>query len=57
MIQLPKVSVIVPTYNRAEFIQSAIKSVLNETFQDFEVLVVDEISRDLYSNDNGLLRF
>jgi glycosyltransferase involved in cell wall biosynthesis len=49
---MPKISVIIPTYNRAEFVQSAIQSVLGQTFQDFEILVVDEISQALYSNDN-----
>jgi glycosyltransferase involved in cell wall biosynthesis len=32
----PKVSVIIPTYNRANLLARAIKSVLNQTFQDFE---------------------
>ena len=34
------VSVIIPTYKRAHFIGRAIKSVLNQTFQDFEIVVV-----------------
>ncbi|MBD3311260.1 MAG: glycosyltransferase [Candidatus Magasanikbacteria bacterium] len=41
----PKVSVIIPTYNRPEFIDKAIKSVLNQTYQDFEVIVVDDGTR------------
>lgn len=36
------VSVVIPTYNRPALIGKAIKSVLNQTYQDFEVIVVDD---------------
>ncbi|HKK53946.1 MAG TPA: glycosyltransferase family A protein [Patescibacteria group bacterium] len=45
-INNPKISVIIPTYNRANFLPRAIKSVLNQTFKDFELIIVDDGSTD-----------
>jgi glycosyltransferase involved in cell wall biosynthesis len=42
----PKVSVIIITYNRAHLLGAAMTSVLNQTFQDFELIVVDDASQD-----------
>ena len=42
----PIISVIVPVYNVENFIQKSIKSLINQTFKDFEVLVVDDGSTD-----------
>ncbi len=39
---VPLVSVLIPTYRRARFLQEAIDSVLTQTFQDFEVIVVED---------------
>jgi glycosyltransferase involved in cell wall biosynthesis len=43
---MPKVSVIIPNYNHAPFLQERIQSVLNQTFQDFEIIYLDDASTD-----------
>jgi len=43
---MPKVSVLIPTYNAAAFLDEAITSVLNQTFTDFELVIVDNCSTD-----------
>jgi glycosyltransferase involved in cell wall biosynthesis len=42
----PKVSIIIPNYNHAQFLEERIESVLNQTYQDFEIILLDDCSTD-----------
>jgi len=43
---MPFFSVIIPAYNRADFLKKAADSVLSQTFNDFELIIVDDGSED-----------
>jgi len=43
---MPKISVIIPTYNRSGLVKDAIESVLQQSLTDFELLIVDDGSTD-----------
>ncbi len=43
---MPKVSVIIPTYNRLPMLKEAVDSVLAQDVEDFELIVVDDGSTD-----------
>jgi len=40
------VSVIIPNYNHAKYLEQRIKSILNQTFKDFELIILDDCSTD-----------
>ncbi len=43
----PKVSIIIPVYNWANYVSEAIESALNQTYKNVEILVIND-----WSNDN-----
>ncbi len=43
---LPVVSVIIPTYNQADLLQKALQSIINQKFQNWEAIVIDNYSED-----------
>lgn len=45
-ITFPKVSILIPVFNRKDYIAECIQSALDQTFTDFEVVVVDNASND-----------
>ena len=49
---MPKVSVIVPNYNHERYLEKRLDSIFNQTFQDFEVILLDDCSTD---NSVGIL--
>jgi glycosyltransferase involved in cell wall biosynthesis len=52
---MPEISVILPVYNAASYVGEALKSLLNQTFSDFEILVLNDGSGD--SSEQVILGF
>lgn len=42
----PKISIVIPSYNRAEFIPATLDSILAQTYKDFEIIFIDDGSTD-----------
>lgn len=42
----PKISVVMSAYNRPQYVKEAIESILNQTYKDFEFIIVDDCSTD-----------
>jgi glycosyltransferase involved in cell wall biosynthesis len=45
-VSMPAVSVVMPSYNHESYICGSIESVLNQTFRDFELIIIDDGSKD-----------
>lgn len=45
-MKTPKVSVIIPNYNHEPYLDERIQSVVNQSFKDFEVIILDDVSKD-----------
>jgi glycosyltransferase involved in cell wall biosynthesis len=53
--QFPKISVIMAAHNEGNFLENSIESILNQSFSDFEIIIVDDCSTD--STPNILNKF
>ena len=49
MENYPKISVIIPVYNVEKYIKNCLDSLINQTFDNFEIILIDDAS-----NDNSL---
>ena len=47
----PKVSVIMPCFNQGKFVDGAVNSVLNQTYQNFEIIIINDGSTDKKTNE------
>lgn len=43
---MPKISIIIPNFNHAKYLRQRLDSILNQTFQDFELILLDDCSTD-----------
>ena len=43
---MPRVSIVIPSYNHEKFVRECIQSVLDQTYQDFEIVITDDGSPD-----------
>src|SRR6266566_5787935 len=48
--QSPSLSVVLPVYNQERYLGAAVKSILNQTYRDFELVVIDDGSTDATPN-------
>src|SRR5690554_3168461 len=46
MLKKPLFSIVIPTFNRASYITKAIESVINQTINDWELIIIDDGSSD-----------
>ena len=46
MTDHPRISVVMPVYNGERFLSEAIESILNQSYRDFEFIIVDDGSTD-----------
>ena len=43
---MPFFSIVIPLYNKEKYVENALKSILNQTFTDYEVLIINDCCTD-----------
>ena len=43
---MPLFSIVIPLYNKEKYVENALKSILNQTFTDYEVLIINDCCTD-----------
>ena len=46
MVSVPFVSIVMPVYNAEKYLKNAVKSILDQTFQNFEFIIINDGSTD-----------
>ena len=51
-MEMPRFSIIIPIYNAEKYLEKCMESVENQTYQDYEVLLINDGSKDFFIGDD-----
>ena len=56
MKNLPFIDIIIPNYNKGDYLEECLDSVLNQTYKNWKVYVIDDCSKDISKEDDILFK-